>query len=432
MGNLFNREERGAFAGVKFQHIAIVTFVAMIATGLPQPIVLGRLPFLLFLSRNLHCDESQISRFFFLVTIPWLFMKPVFGLISDSFPIFKTRRRHYLMVSAVLSALSWLAFIWVPHQYTPLAIACFTANLFMAFGSAVACAVLVEAGRPLGAVGRLTSVRVIGEGLLAVITQPLGGFLAGVGLAVMAGANAAVVLALVPITFLFLKERPNAVRNPQPFKDAGEQIKTFFRSKTVWLVLLAVFLFYFAPGFATVQGIRQNHLFGLSGQRMGWLGGISAMVGLAVAFAYPSISLKLNLKSLIPAVIVLSALSNVFYLLYSRNFGRDAVIDSQAALFYMPCELIFYNLIARATPSGCEGMGFSLFVGFRNFCLLGGDYVGSLMSNHGVKFWELLALNSGTTLCVLVVLPFIPKALLLARDVSRPKAVPGDVVPQPA
>ncbi len=426
------QKEAESLGNVKFTSAAVLIFFAVVATGLPQPRVIGSLPFYNLLSHRLNCNEQQVSFFFFVVTIPWLLMKPVFGLISDSFPIFKTRRRHYLMVSAGLSALTWLGFFWVPHRYGPLMAACFVANVFMAFGSSVASAVLVEAGRFFGALGRLTSVRVIGEGTIGVIAPLLGGMFAVSGLAAMAGFNASVVLILVPITYIFLREKSVVVHEPKPFKDAVAQIKAFFRSKAVWLTLFVIFLFYFAPGFGTVQQFRQDHVFGLSRARMGLLEGISNAVGLTMAFAYPFVCRKLSLRNLLPLTIVLISASNILYLAYSRNFTRDAWIDSQSAVFNILCELVIFNLVARATPVGCEGMGYSLFVGFRNFCLLGADYLGSALVVHKIAFWQLIVLNSGTTLCVLLVLPLLPDSLVRAQD-GKPRVLQStDLAPKPA
>nr|XP_025887302.1 folate-biopterin transporter 1, chloroplastic-like [Solanum lycopersicum] len=39
-------------------------------------------------------------------SLPWL-VKPLYGFISDSFPLFGYRRRSYLVLSGLFGALSW-------------------------------------------------------------------------------------------------------------------------------------------------------------------------------------------------------------------------------------------------------------------------------------------------------------------------------------
>ena len=50
------------------------------------------------------------SLFFAIAAVPWYF-KIVVGLLSDSIPLFGTRWRHYLLVSATLAGALWLQFL---------------------------------------------------------------------------------------------------------------------------------------------------------------------------------------------------------------------------------------------------------------------------------------------------------------------------------
>jgi hypothetical protein len=74
------------------------------------------------------------------------YLKPFAGILTDAFPIFGTRRRHYLLFSSVLTALSWIGMGFLPHKYGALLCGAMAVNLFMVMASTVTGAFLVEAG----------------------------------------------------------------------------------------------------------------------------------------------------------------------------------------------------------------------------------------------------------------------------------------------
>ena len=43
-------------------------------------------------------------------SLPW-YIKPVYGLVSDSFPICGSYRKAYLIIASVVTALSYLSFM---------------------------------------------------------------------------------------------------------------------------------------------------------------------------------------------------------------------------------------------------------------------------------------------------------------------------------
>ena len=103
--------------------------------------------------------------------------------LTDAFPIFGTRRRHYLLFSSVLSALSWVGMGFLPHKYGALLCGAMAVNLFMVMVSTVTGGFLVEAGQRMGATGRLTALRmfVSNSNFCTLIQGPLGGLLATAG-----------------------------------------------------------------------------------------------------------------------------------------------------------------------------------------------------------------------------------------------------------
>ena len=76
------------------------------------------------------------------------------------------------------------------------------------------------------------------------------------------------------------------------------------------------------------------------------------------------------------------------------------------------------DLAARATPKGCEGLGYSLMLSIRNVAIFGADVVGSYLADHKWSFTNLVYLNAGTTAIVLILLPLLPNALMRSTDMA--------------
>jgi len=106
----------------------------------------------------------------------------------------------------------------------------------------------------------------------------------------------------------------------------------------------------------------------------------------------------------------------LFYLFYNSKVTA-MLIDGQNGFFFTLAEIALMDLAARSTPVGCEGLGYGLILSIRNFALFGADYVGSYFADKmHIAFNTMVWVNAGTTLFVLVLLPFLPAAVMRSRD----------------
>ena len=95
-------------------YAAIVIVIGVLGTSLAQPQVLGRLPLRNLLKNELHTDRAANAAFFFWMSLAWYF-KPLFGIVTDAFPLFGSRRKSYMLIGAMLATLSWAALYFTPH-----------------------------------------------------------------------------------------------------------------------------------------------------------------------------------------------------------------------------------------------------------------------------------------------------------------------------
>src|SRR5215471_6373791 len=407
--------------------LGLVIIFGIFATTMAQPQVLGRLPLQFLLKNDVHVTRQQMAEFFFWCGLAW-YLKPFAGILTDGFPFFGTRRRHYLLFSSALTALCWVGMAFLPHSYGALLLGALILSAFMVMASTVTGAFLVEAGQRMSATGRLTSLRMLVSNFCILVQGPVGGFLATVGFAWATGVNAVVALTIFPIAYFYLREQ----RVPQQgsvivLQNASQQLKTIVRAKNLWLTLLFIALFYFAPGIGTPLFYRQTDTLHFSKQAIGNLGVFSGALAILAAISYSQLIKRINIRRLLLISIALTALGTLFYLFYS-NYSRAIFIESQNGFFFGFAEIALMDLAARSTPKGCEGLGYSLILSIRNLALFGADIVGSYLADHKWPFDHLVYLNAGTTAIVLLLAPFLPAALMKSKDNAGNTETPDGTV----
>ncbi|CAI9265084.1 unnamed protein product [Lactuca saligna] len=107
---------------------------------------LSRLAVSFYLKDDLHLDPAETAVITGFSALPWL-IKPVYGFISDSVPLFGYRRRSYLVLSGLLGALSWsLMAGFVDGKYGA-ALCILLGSLSVAFSDVVVDSMVVERAR---------------------------------------------------------------------------------------------------------------------------------------------------------------------------------------------------------------------------------------------------------------------------------------------
>src|SRR4029077_6633413 len=185
-------------------------------------------------------------------------------------------------------------------------------------GSTVIGAFLVEAGQRMGATGRLTALRMLVFNFCTLIRGPLGGLLFTSGFVLATGANTALALTVFPVAYVYLKEqRVNQERRSVVFRTAGQQLKTIFRSKNLWLAVLFIALFHFSPGFVTPLFYRQTDELHFSKQAIGNLGVFSGAFAILAAILSSQLIKRFHIRILLLMAVAAAAGGTLFYLFYS-------------------------------------------------------------------------------------------------------------------
>ena len=411
--------------GLTLRQYYVMVGLGAFVTTLTQPGVIGRLPLQLLLKNQLHFNAQTLAAFMIVSTFAWN-VKPLAGILSDAFPLFGTRRRHYMLLGAGMAAVCWFLIGVVPRSYLPLLVAAFGANAFMVIASTVMGGLMVEAGQKYGISGRVTSIRQALQSVVSLGNGILGGYLAAVAFGWTAGIATALLLVLVLTTFFVLTERPVAVRDRDVLANASRELSTLFRSRTLWASGIFLALVYISPGFTTPLLFLQTDTLGFSPPYIGLMESIEGAAGLVGALVYGVICRWFNLRQLLTTAIAANATVTLLYLWYGH--ATAPFIHATVGLAVICSELALMDLAVRSTPPGCESLGFALMMSARNFALGGSDVIGSwLVDSRGWVFHQLVWLNAGTTALILLFIPFLPRAVMTRKDGDA--AAPAGGVP---
>lgn len=88
-------------------------------------------------------SPSQVNFVQSLVSLPWVF-KPVYGILSDGFPIFGERRKSYMGICSFFAFINWMGLSFFVRDRMLGIIMLFNIQLSTAFCNVISEAVIVE------------------------------------------------------------------------------------------------------------------------------------------------------------------------------------------------------------------------------------------------------------------------------------------------
>lgn len=103
------------------------------------------LAILFYLKDDLLLSPAQTSRVLAICLLPWS-LKPLYGLITDFFPIFNYRRKYYILIFSFLHSVVWILLLFTNNYYLSL-FYLFMVNLTKGFVAVLAQAILVECNK---------------------------------------------------------------------------------------------------------------------------------------------------------------------------------------------------------------------------------------------------------------------------------------------
>jgi predicted MFS family arabinose efflux permease len=390
---------------------SLIIAAGMVASNLALPDSLD-LPIRNLLRTELNLGRDEVSLFFTLAGLPWYF-KILAGLLSDSFPLLGTRRRHYLIFSGALAAAGWLLVGVVSHAYWPLLFALMAANAMLVVISTVTAALMVEAGKHLGAEGQLVTVRIITESACGVVAGPIAGYLAALPFGWTGVAGALIAVTVVPAALFILREPPVAERDTAALREAGIKLREALGSRSLWRTAVFLTLVLAPQTFNSSLYFHQVEQLRFSNIDVGYLNSISALASVVTAAAYAIVRPRFSLRMLLVVSLLLGA-AGAGALVFYRSWEAALAIEILRGVFNTVGTLALMEVAVRATPVSIAAMGFALLTSAWNVGIALGDYFGAWMvQNRVLSFYGLAAFFTVLSAMTLLALPLLPRMVFV-------------------
>ena len=389
---------------------------------------LARLGVSFFLKDDIGLTPAEVGALTGIATLPWT-VKPLFGFISDGFPILGYRRRPYLMLSGLLGAASWLALATVV-QSTWAAIAAITlSSLSVAIGDVIVDSLVVERARKesLSTAGTLQSLAWGASAVGGVITAYLGGLLLEHVTTRTVFAITATFPLIVTLVAMLIQETP-VIEQPTWSAIWGQvnQLRKAISQKAIWMPALFLFLWQATPTADSAFFFFTTNELGFEPEFLGRVRLVTSLAALLGIWVFQRFLKAVPFRTIFAWSTVLSCLLGMSMLLLVTHANRAIGIDDQwfslgdSLVLTVMGEIAFMPVLvlsARLCPPGVEATLFALLMSIVNLAGLLSHELGALLTHWlGVTetnfdpMWQLVLLTNLTTLLPLPLLFLLPRA----------------------
>src|SRR6266550_2194422 len=359
----------------------------------------------LTLKEGLGMSPSQVGTFGTIILAPWV-IKPIYGMVSDAFPLFGRRRKSYFLLTSALATLAGLALgLHAEPTYWSLALLMLVMGLGIAFTDVLTDAMMVENGKPLGLTGAFQSVQWSAISIATLLVGLIGGYFAQHRM-LQTGFLLAAVFPFVALVMgaKFIHEAP-AKSQREEFREAWDGIKRAVTDRTMWVVAGFVFFWTFSPSIGIPLFYYQTDTLKFSQQFIGFLGSLTAAAQIVGAAFYAPLSRRYPLRRLIEWSIGVGVVGTLAYLLYN-DWKSAMIIDITFGGLSMIVQLAFLDLAAKACPPHAEGTFFALLMSVYNFGVQGSQVAGGYLYDW-IGYTPLIIISAAFTAAAWLLVPLV-------------------------
>ena len=384
-------------------------------------------------------SPKQVATFGALLALPWC-LKPLFGLLSDFVPLWRYRRKSYLVLTSLLALVGFAALYLMPlpdGAKRPLLSWLMLASMGIIFCDVVVDALMVETGQPLGITGRLQSVQWAAIHTGTILTGVVGGVLSEQRLQKSGFLLCGLLMATTfLLSLFFVNETPRPPK--RAWRKSMSKVKQAVRSPVVIVVGLFVFVWSFNPFTQSVLYMHMTAKLGFSEDFYGKTVSLIAAGSLAACVAYGIYCRYVPMRQLMHLSIVTGIISSWIYWLVRDDISLS-IISVVSGFTYMTGSMVLVDLAARACPLDAPGTLFALFMALCNLGAAASTWCGGVIYQHGERIWGavpafnvLVLIAGGTTAACWLLVPFLPDRLLGVMGEQQPSLEPSETHPLPS
>ena len=386
---------------------------------------LARLAVTFFFKDSLGLNPAEVATITGITFIPWM-IKPLYGFISDSFPLFGYRRRPYIIASGILGFISWLALALIVDDVWGAAIAILLTSLSVAISDVIVDSLVVERAREesVAQAGSLQSLCWGASALGGLITAYLSGWLIEIfGISGVFEITATFPLLVSAVAWLITEEKSD-INNTEARKTLifgqTQQLWQVIKQKSIYLPIAFLFLWQATPTSESAFFFFSTNELGFEPEFLGRVRLVTSMASLVGIFIFQKFLKNIPFRQIFGWSIIISTLLGLTTLLLVTHANRAIGIDDR--LFSLGDSLILtvmgqiswlpvLVLCARLCPKGVEATLFALLMSICNLSLFVSSQISAALTSWlavtEVNFENLWLLVTITNLSTLIPLPFL-------------------------
>jgi folate/biopterin transporter len=392
---------------------------------------------------TLHLSPADLTIISSISAIPWV-IKPLYGFISDTFPLFGYKRRSYLLLSGLLSSFSWGIISYISMMInngiilgdnitTSYIVFLVTlSSLGIAFGDVLIDAIVVGKSRDLKVAGSLQSICWSSSAIGGVISAYLSGYLLqNYGATFVFSATAIIPLAMTAAAVLIDEKKIDdcndnscilidKTNNIEKVKIQIVSIWNTIQHKSILYPLLFLIIWNITPSAGSALFYFEVNELGFQPEFYGKLGLISSLSSFLGILIYNKNLKSIPLRTIFKWTCIIGTILGMSPLIMVTHLNRaigipdtlfaiidDVVLSILGQITFMPIMV----LAAQMCPPGVEAMLYATIMSANNLStsvskLLGGGFT-HLMGITNNNFQNLPWLLFITNISGLIPLLFI-------------------------
>lgn len=389
---------------------------------------LARLAVSFFLKDDIGLSPAEVSALMGIAALPWT-IKPVFGFLSDGLPIFRYRRRPYLILSGILGAIAWLSMATLVDTPLKATAAVLLSSLSVAISDVIVDSLVVERAREedQGDAGTLQSLAWGASAVGGLITAYLGGLLLErTSTQVIFGITATFPLVVCGVAWLISEDPVTEKSNLKVVVDQVRLLKGAISQKAIWLPALFLFLWQATPTADSAFFFFSTNELGFQPEFLGRVRLVTSLASLIGIWVFQRFLKEVSFRKIFGWSTVISAALGMTSLLLVTHANRALGIGDQwfslgdSLVLTVAGQIAFMPVLvlsARLCPPGVEATLFALLMSIVNLSGLLSHELGALLT-HWLKvtetdftnLWLLVLITNLTTLLPLPLLGMLPSA----------------------
>ena len=389
-------------------------------------------PMIFFLKNKLHLQAHELAAFTAWASLP-VYAAFALGYLRDRWNPLGRGDRGYLMLFGALAAVLYGAFAFAPPTYSGLLIGILfiaTATLVVTSAQYGLTAGLAREHLMSGQVSAIWNLVVTVPGIAALL---LGGALsdqletqkpgAAIRILFLAGAGLMAVVALAGILkprSVFPPGRPIA----PPRSNLLADLRRLLGHRPVYAALLIQILWAFSPGNQTPLQFYFSNTLHLSDSQYAAYNAIFAVTLIPTYILFAWLSLRYSLGRLLwwGAAI---GVPGMVPLLFIHSPAEAMMMAVPVGLLFGLANAAFLDLVIRSCPDGLEGTVMMLTVSLTALSANLGDVLGAVLYDRWGDFLICVAAATATNAAILLILPFVSKALIARPDAKASEVSVG-------